>query len=100
MGMQELRENTLIERLKETIRTNHYPTGEYTWHHQTASPPVAVEDLAQAEAQLGFGLPSFLRRFDLEVGDGGLLPGVGLFPLHDAGLSPTALTALLVAAYV
>src|SRR5258708_13239995 len=82
MGMQEQRENTLIERLKETIRTNHHPTGEYTWHHQTASLPVTGEDLAQAEAQLGFGLPSFLRRLYLEVGNGGFGPGYGLFPFH------------------
>ena len=98
--MQEQRENTLIERLKETIRTNHHPTGEYTWHHQTASLPVTGEDLAQAEAQLGFGLPSFLRRLYLEVGNGGFGPGYGLFPLHDHSLSSTPLTDSLVAAYL
>jgi SMI1 / KNR4 family (SUKH-1) len=82
MDMQEQKENTLIERLKETIRTNRHPTGEYTWHRQIASPPVTVEELAQAEVQLGFELPTFLRRLYLEVGDGGFGPGYGLFPLN------------------
>ena len=98
--MQEQRENTLIERLKENIRTNPHPTGEYTWHHQTASLPVTVEDLARAEAQLGFGLPSFLRRLYLEVGNGGFGPGYGLFPLNDHSPSSTSLTYSLVAAYL
>jgi len=57
--MQAQRENTLIVRLKETIRTNPHPSGEYTWHHQLPSLPVTVEDLAQAEVQLGFELPHF-----------------------------------------
>src|SRR5260370_11569184 len=100
MGMQEQRENTLIERIKETMRTNHHPTGEYTWHHQTASLPVTGEDLAQAEAQLCFGLLSFLRRLYLEVGNGGFGPGYGLFPLHDHSPSLAPLTGSLVAAYL
>lgn len=98
--MQEQRENTLIERLKETIRTNYHPTGEYGWHQQSASPPVTVEELAQAEAQLGFGLPSFLRRLYLEVGNGGFGPGYGLFPLNDHSPSSAPLTDSLVAAYL
>jgi hypothetical protein len=100
MGMHEQRENTLIERLKETIRTNRHSTGEYTWRHQTASPPVTVEDLARAEAQLGFELPSFLRRLYLEVGNGGFGPGYGLFPLHDHSPSSAPLTDSLVASYL
>ncbi|HEX6480112.1 MAG TPA: SMI1/KNR4 family protein [Ktedonobacteraceae bacterium] len=98
--MQEQRENRLIERLRETIRTNHHLTGEYTWHHQTASPPVTVEDLAQAKTQLGFELPSFLRRLYLEVGNGGFGPGYGLFPLNDHNPSSNPLTDSLVAAYL
>jgi hypothetical protein len=67
MGMQELRENTLIERLKETIRSNPHPTGEYAWHQQTASLPVTIEDVAQEEVQLGFELPALLRRLLVNV---------------------------------
>lgn len=91
MGMQEQRENALIERLKETIRTNTHPTGEYTWHRQLPSLPVKVEDTAQAEVQLGFELPSFLRRLYLEVGNGGFGPGYGLFPLNDQNPSADSL---------
>lgn len=80
--MQEQRETILIEHLKETIRTNRNPTGEYTWHGQKASSTVTVEEVAQAEMQLGFELPSFLRRVYLEVGNGGFGPGYGLFPLN------------------
>ncbi len=82
MGTQDQRESALIERLKETIRTHHHPTEEYSWHHQTPSSPVTGDDLAQAEIQLGFELPSFLRRVYLEVGNGGFGPGYGLFPLN------------------
>src|SRR5215467_14269416 len=82
MSMQEQRENTLIERLNETIRTNPHPTGEYTWLRQLPALPVMVEDVAQAEVQLGFELPALLRRVYLEVGNGGFGPGYGLFPLN------------------
>jgi hypothetical protein len=76
------RENNLIARLKETIRTNRHPTGEYMWHSQSASPPVTAEEVAQTEMKLGFELPSLLRRLYLEVGNGGFGPGYGLFPLN------------------
>src|SRR5216683_6367148 len=100
MGMQEQRENTLIERLKEIIRTNRHPTGEYIWRHQTASPPATGEELAHAEAQLGFELPSFLRRLYLEVGNGSFGPGYGLLPLNDHSPSSAPLTDSLVASYL
>lgn len=38
--------------------------------------------MVQAELQLGFKLPSLLRRIYLEAGNGGFGPGYGLFPLH------------------
>lgn len=100
MGMQEQRENELIERLREAIRTNYSPVGEYSWHRQTASPPVSVEELAQAEAQLGFELPSFVRRLYLEVGNGGFGPGYGLFPLNVHNPSSNSQTDSLVTAYL
>lgn len=81
-NMQEHKENTLIEHLKEIMRTSRHSNGEYTWHHQRVSVPVTIEELAQAEVQLGFALPSFLRRLYLEVGNGGFGPGYGLYPLN------------------
>lgn len=94
--MQEQSETSLIERFKETIGTNHHATGEYTWHRQIASAPVKAEEVAQAEMQLGFELPSLLRRVYLEVGNGGFGPGYGLFPLNTHHLS----TDSLVTAYL
>ena len=80
--MNQNEENILIEQIKEIIRTQRNPTGEYYWHRQIVSPPVAKEELAHAEAQLGFELPPFLRRLYLEVGNGGFGPGYGLQPLN------------------
>jgi hypothetical protein len=43
--------------------------------------PAALEGtVASVESRLGFRLPSLLRRLYLEVADGGLGPGYGLFP--------------------
>src|SRR5450755_3731848 len=94
--MHEDEGNTLIGRLKQTMWTDHHPIGEYTWHPQAVSLPVTREELAQAEAQLGFELPSLLRRVYLEAGNGGFGPGYGLFPLnsHDRS-SDSLVTAYL-----
>jgi hypothetical protein len=73
MDMQEQRENILIERLKEIIRTSRHAAGEPTWRPQRRCSPVTEEELMQAETQLGFVLPSLLRRIYLEVGNGGLV---------------------------
>lgn len=97
--MQEQRENTLIERLKEIIRTGRHATGEPTWRRQRNIAPVTIEELVQAETQLGFALPSFLRRIYLEVGNGGFGPGYGLLPLNDLPLTGASDTASLVAEY-
>jgi hypothetical protein len=94
--MQEQREDILIERLKEIIRTSRHATGEPTLHHQRNCSPVTEEELLQAEAQLGFALPSFLHRIYLEVGNGGFGPGYGLFPLH----TPNSSLDSLVTAYL
>jgi hypothetical protein len=56
--MQEQKEDTLIKRLKEMMQ-----------HVDSSS--VTQEELVQAEAQLGFALPVFVRRLYSEVGDGG-----------------------------
>ncbi|MDQ2714751.1 MAG: SMI1/KNR4 family protein [Chloroflexota bacterium] len=85
--MQEHKENILIERIKETVRTNRHATGEVILHRQIASPLVTAEDIAQAEAQIGFELPPFLSRLYLEIGDGGFGPGYGLLPLNNHNTS-------------
>jgi hypothetical protein len=71
----------LIARLKEIIQTSRHATGEPIWQHQRSVTPVTMEELAQAEEQLGFALPALLRRIYLEVGNGGFGPGYGLFAL-------------------
>lgn len=80
--MHGQRNDRLIERLKEMIREGRPASGEYSWHRSTPLPPAMEEEVAKAEAQLGFALPSFLCRIYLEVGNGGFGPGYGLFPLN------------------
>ena len=46
-----------------------------------ASPPATEEEVARAEAQLGFALPADLRQFYLEVADGGIGPDDGIYSL-------------------
>jgi hypothetical protein len=48
-----------------------------------APPPAAEDAVAAAEAQLGFALPAALRRVYLEVADGGVGPGGGIFSLSE-----------------
>lgn len=97
--MQEQRENILIERLKAIIQTSRHATGEPTWRPQRNCSPVTEEELIQAETQLGFALPSLLRRIYLEVGNGGFGPGYGLLPLNE--IPPNAVHGMesLVAEY-
>ncbi|HTK06756.1 MAG TPA: SMI1/KNR4 family protein [Ktedonobacteraceae bacterium] len=97
--MQEQREHILIERLKEVVRTGRHETGEEIWHRQRNVPPVTIEALAQAEIQLGFALPSFLRRVYLEVGNGGFGPGYGLFSLNNHDSTSVKRDTSLVANY-
>jgi hypothetical protein len=95
--MQEQREDSLIERLKAIIRTSRHATGEPTWRPQRSRSPITEEELLQAETQLGFVLPSLLRRIYREVGNGGFGPGYGLLPLNElppnAGHDTTSLVA-------
>lgn len=46
-----------------------------------APPPASAQAVAAAEAELGFPLPAPLRQFYLEVADGGVGPGDGLYSL-------------------
>lgn len=61
-------EERLLTRMKELA-----PQRGYTWVER-----IPEEELARAEAMLGFPLPSLLRRIYLEVGDGAF----GLSPLY------------------
>ena len=48
-----------------------------------AQPPATEADLAATETALGFALPAGLREFYLEVANGGVGPGAGIFSLDD-----------------
>ena len=48
-----------------------------------APPPASEDAIAAAEAELGFALPAALRRLYLEVADGGVGPGGGIFGLSE-----------------
>ncbi len=62
-------EDKLIAHMKELLATDE----RWNWVE-----PCTEEDLARAEAELDFPLPSLLRRIYLEVGDGAF----GLSPLY------------------
>jgi hypothetical protein len=62
-------EDRLLNYMKELLAANK----QWSWIE-----PCTEEDLARAEAELGFPLPSLLRRIYLEVGDGLF----GLSPLY------------------
>jgi SMI1/KNR4 family protein SUKH-1 len=48
---------------------------------EVAPPPASEEQVAAVEDQLGFALPAPLRQFYLEVANGGVGPGDGLYSL-------------------
>jgi hypothetical protein len=48
-----------------------------------APPPAGDADVAEAEAQLGFSLPPALRQLYVEVADGGVGPGAGVYGLAE-----------------
>jgi hypothetical protein len=64
-------DDDLIRALRDRLPANEVDGG-----------PVSAEDIASAEAQLGFQLPPLLRRI-YETIDGGIGPGYGLYPLVD-----------------
>lgn len=77
-------EDHLIEDLEALTRQGRFGSpcvSEYEWVTYQANPPVREPDLALAEKQLGFTLPSLLKRIYTEVGSGGFGPGYGLAPL-------------------
>lgn len=48
-----------------------------------APPPCSEAEVAAAEVELGFALPPALRQFYLEVANGGVGPGGGLYSLNE-----------------
>jgi len=87
MNVQKQKEDALVERLKAMMQ-------------HVEAPPVTQEELAEVEAQLGFELPSFVRRLYGEVGNGGF---GGMFPLNDqeqSHLLGTSPLDTIVTAYV
>lgn len=71
----------LIICLKERVQEQptHPNTGYY--YPGPARPPLAPEQIEQAESQLGFRLPPLMVRLYSEVADGFWGPGYGLNPL-------------------
>jgi SMI1 / KNR4 family (SUKH-1) len=73
-------EDQLIAQMRALL-----PTSGYHWVER-----VSEEDVAQAEAKLGFPLPSLLKRIYLEVGNGAFgfspLDGEGLNGMDEEGL--------------
>jgi len=51
-------------------------------HRWRSEPPLAQDELAELESQLGVELPDEYRAFLLQAGRGGAGPAYGLFPLH------------------
>ena len=54
-------------------------------------PPVTERQAAEAEARLGFPLPTLLRNIYLHVANGGFGPAYGLFPLSTDTVPPDVL---------
>ncbi|WP_240135391.1 SMI1/KNR4 family protein [Streptomyces sp. MUM 178J] len=53
------------------------------WQHEDPLPPLADPSaVADAEAALGFALPSALTALHMRIADGGFGPGYGLLPLE------------------
>jgi hypothetical protein len=68
-----MNDEALLDELRERVKLD--PSN-------TVPTPTVV--IARAERELGFALPSLLRRVYQEVADGGFGPGFGLFPLQRA----------------
>jgi hypothetical protein len=60
---------------------------------EPAPGPAEEADVAAAEAELGFRLPPALRQYYLEVADGGIGPGDGLYSLEALVAKHRELTA-------
>jgi hypothetical protein len=70
---------TLRDDLRERITRNDSPARVTTARKRPRFPCATEQQLTRAEAELGFALPSLLRRLLGEVANGGFGPGFGLF---------------------
>jgi hypothetical protein len=75
---------SLLDRLRERVRLSPGHT-DLDDIHTNVFPPITAEHLKDAEARLGFDLPSLLRDIYVGVGNGGFGPGDGLIGI-DCGL--------------
>ena len=71
---------SLIERIRERVADPLRAVDAAAWVRPmpAVAPPASPEEVAAAEASLGFELPPLLRRLYLEVGNGGFGPAYGL----------------------
>jgi hypothetical protein len=71
---------SLIERIRERVADPLRVRDAAAWVRplEAARPPASPEEVAAAEASLGFRLPPLLRRLYLEVANGGFGPANGL----------------------
>jgi hypothetical protein len=77
---------SLIRRLQERIRSE--PTVDMAICPPIRPrPPVSVDAVAAAEAQIGFPLPPLVRALYTQVADGGYGPGYGVYQLAGSELS-------------
>lgn len=78
----------LIQRIQERIRDPRKSTDMSKRNPTVVPSVVTLEQLLDAEKQLGFQLPEFLRQLYLRVGNGGFGPGYGLFAVVDGPYYP------------
>lgn len=78
-----INEDELIEHMKGCILRGKPLSRSYIRSNQRVNPPVSSADIEQAEALVGFPLPTIIKRLYVEVGNGGFGPGYGLLPLNN-----------------
>ncbi len=85
-----MNEDELIASLRRLRRAILKPRVVVSWKQKL--PPVATEEqVARAEARLGFPLPRLLRRLYREVANGGFGPGYGLLGIEDSQMRKSGL---------
>jgi hypothetical protein len=89
----------LIARIKSRVAEPLRAVDAATWvcPMPTIAPPASVAELDEAEAALGFAIPTLLRRLYTEVGTGGFGPKYGLEGVPT--VTPVPGTADIVALY-
>jgi hypothetical protein len=72
---------SLIDLIHKRVKGGHRATS--MGDSRRFYPPVGLKVVEEAEASLGFRLPSLLREMYTQVGNGGFGPGYGIFGLAD-----------------